>query len=338
MLRRVALEARLDEAFAKRLTLLVADAGFGKSTLLGSWAADVECAWYTASAKDASLSWLERGLARALATRLPEAAAIVEAANEFANAASDAVLHADAFVALLCEQLSDALAHDLVLVLDDAHELSRSEASSRLVESLTRQAPPSLHVVLASRSAPPFPIERLRAQGEVLEFSSADLALTVAEIERLVHASVGESEAQLAAELHELTGGWPALVRLALEALAGAPVADRARALDALRGPESRVFMYLAEEVFAGEPPVVRDLIRTVAVLESFTPELCAALGIDAAADTIRDLEHRGLFVERHAGGYALHSLARDFALRAWPLSSSETLAVRRRAASWLAC
>src|SRR5918995_3662096 len=336
MLRRRALEDRLDGAFAKRLTTVVAGAGFGKSTLLVAWADDLECAWYSVTPKDTALPGLERGIARAVATRVPEPALAVEAADAVGGAFQDELLHADSFVALLCEALAGSLTHDLVLVLDDVHELTPSRAAVGLIESLCRQAPTTLHVVLASRSTPPFAIERLRAQGEVLEVSSAELAFTEQEVDRLLTAAIGRGDPRLASVLHELTGGWPALVRLTLEALGTASLADRASTLDALRQPGGAVFAYLAEEVFEHEPAVVRELVRIVALLESFIPELCEELGINGAAETIDDLARRGLFVERHQEGYTLHSLARGFALRAWPLTSGETAAVRRRAARWL--
>lgn len=336
MLRRDALEDRLDEAFAKRLTAVVAGAGFGKSTLLAAWAADLECAWYSLTAKDTALPWLERGIVRAIAARIPAAATAAEVATVLGGAARDELLHADAFVAVLCDALDDALTHDLVLVLDDVHELATSPAAIGLVESLCRHAPATLHVVLASRSSPPFPIERLRAQNQVLELSSRELAFTEEEIDRLLAASVGEGRPELARRVYELTSGWPALVRLAVETLKLVPRAEGARTLDELRRPGSTVFGYLAEEVFRGEPERVRELVRTVALLERFTPDLCEELGIDRAAETIDDLGRRALFIERHDTTFALHSLVRDFALRAWPLQSSEAAAVLRRAARWL--
>ena len=70
-LRRPALERRLDEAFARRVTTLTADAGFGKSTLLAAWTEDVECIWYTAGANDAALPPLTQGIADAIRSSLP---------------------------------------------------------------------------------------------------------------------------------------------------------------------------------------------------------------------------------------------------------------------------
>ena len=107
-------------------------------------------------------------------------------------------------------------------MLDDVHELA-SAASARFLESLCRQAPATLHLVLASRAEPPFAVDRLRGQGQVLELSAADLAFDPAEIESLLGARLGNGDAELAAALHELTGGWPALVRLAVATLAAFP-------------------------------------------------------------------------------------------------------------------
>lgn len=336
MSRRAALENRLDEAFGKRLTTVVAGAGFGKSTLLAAWAADLECAWYGATPKDTALPWLERGIAKAIATRVPATATAADAAIALGGAAHNELVHADAFVALVCEALNAARGHDLVLVLDDVHELTGSPAAVRLVESLCRHAPATLHIVLASRSSPPFSIERLRAQGQVLELSSRDLAFTHEEIDSLLASSLGEHAREHSTALHELTGGWPALVRLALEALKLAPRGDRMHTLDDLRRPGGTVFAYLAEELFDGEPAHVRELVRTVALFERFTPEMCEALGFDRAAETIDDLAARGLFVERHGAAYALHSLVRDFALDAWPLHDGKAADTRCRAARWL--
>ena len=261
---------------------------------------------------------------------------LAEAANALGAAAEDELSQADAFAALVSEVLADVLEYDFVLVLDDVHELTPSKAAIRLVESLCRQAPATLHVVLASRSTPPFAIERLRAEGELLELSAADLAFAKEEIAHVVAAVSGEADPELAAALHELTGGWPALVRLALEALRTAPAGDRVRTVDTLRRPGGSVFAYLAVEVFGHEPPAVRDLVRTAALLDSFTPELCEALGLQGSAEAIHDLARRAFFIERRDGGYALHSLARDFALHAWPFAAGEAAALRRRAARWL--
>src|SRR5688500_4000786 len=193
-LRRPRLEDRLDEAFGKRLTTVVAGAGFGKSTLLGLWAADVECAWYTLTPADADLPTLARGLATAVRRRVR----LPPDPDPSSSLGGDEVAHAEAFAGALCQALEEHLEHDLVLVLDDVHELDATSGSVRLIESICRQAPPALHVVLASRAAPPFPIQRLRGQGAVLELDGAALAFSRDETAHALEAALGAGAERLA--------------------------------------------------------------------------------------------------------------------------------------------
>jgi len=331
--------ARLGEALERRLTIVVADAGFGKSTLLSAWAAGINCAWYSASPEDESLAVFTRGIVDTLRLRVPQVpteigGAVVSAAGPDAEA--DDRARAQGVAALVSEALQAQLRRDLVLVVDDVHELSGSPGAMQLIESLCRQAPTRLHVVLASRFEPSFPIERLRGQGQVLELSSSDLAFDVDETAELLGALTGDDDAQTAAELQRATGGWPAAVRLAVETLRGVPPAGRREALDRIRRPGGPLFAYLASEVFANEAPGVEEVVRVVAPLERFTPELCEALGVDRPAEILGSLARRGLFVELHghtAGWYSLGAPVREFALA--QLRPDEARELRMRAARW---
>ena len=240
--------------------------------------------------------------------------------------------------ALACESLQSQLTRDLVLVVDDVHELAGSPGAMQLIESLCRQAPAYLHVVLASRFEPSFPIERLRGQGQVLELSGSDLAFDVCETVELLEAVTGESDAETAEELQRATGGWPAAVRLAVETLRGVPVSGRRAALERIRRPGGPLFAYLASEVFATEPPGVAELVRIVAPLDRFTPELCAALGIERPREILDSLARRGLFVELHghtAGWYSLGAPVREYALANLVPNEEDARGLRMRAAKW---
>jgi DNA-binding SARP family transcriptional activator len=311
------LERRLDEIFGKRLATVVAGAGYGKSTLLAAWCSDVDSAWYTVSPRDESVDRLAGGLGDAVHARLPALAASMGDA-----AASDAE-RADGLAGLLCERLENVLAHDLVLVLDDMHELEPGTGGARLVESLCRQAPPLLHLVLASRVPPPFPVQRLRGRGEVLELTSDELAFTPDEVVAL---AAGLIEADAAVRLHEATGGWPAAVRLAL--------AGREATLEKLARPEGPLYGYLAEEIFARAAPDLRELLRRTSILERLSAPLCDSIGLSNADATLSELVRRGLAVER-SGWLAVHSLVREFAAGAWPLRDDEAHDVRRAAGQW---
>ena len=341
LLRRERLLERLVRALDVRLTSIVAGAGYGKSTLLAGFVAGRPCAWYGCSSEDASLAVLARGVVDALRLRVPAlpldlAGALTATGGP--GAERDEPARARGVAALVSEALQAQLRRDLLLVLDDLQELNGATGALQLVESLCRQAPSRLHVVLASRAELPFPVERLRGQGHVLEITGSDLAFDVAETNELLTGLLGADDAELAEELHRATGGWPAAVRLAAEALRGAAPEDRRPALERVRGSRGPLFAYLAAEVFANEPPEVADLVQTVAPLERFTPELCEWLGVANSAEVLGSLARRGLFVELHGHTGAWYSLGepvRDFALAELAIDGTGAREVRMRAARW---
>jgi DNA-binding SARP family transcriptional activator/tetratricopeptide (TPR) repeat protein len=332
LLRRPALEERLDESFGKRLTLLVAGAGYGKTTLLASWTEDLRAAWHTVSAKDRQLTVLAANIADAVRPHVGEpepelVAALAGGQNDLA--------HAEVLAAHLSEAFAGSLSHDLILVLDDAHEASSSNASLRLLESLCRQAPATFHLVLASRTDLGLRIDRLRGQGQVLELGSPELALTSEDVAELSYETLA-SDRELADRIHEVTGGWTAGVRLAIETLVHVADTERAAALDRLAAPGTVLYSYLANEVIAQEPAAVQDLLRAVAPLDWLTVGLCDALGIREAGQVLDGLQRRGLFVRRQGDLFVLHELVRDFIRARWPLREEEKQSVHARAAHWL--
>jgi ATP/maltotriose-dependent transcriptional regulator MalT/DNA-binding SARP family transcriptional activator len=335
------LRRRLDEVGSRRLTTVVAGAGFGKSTLLAAWAARVHSAWYSLQPEDASLPTFLRGLVDALRLRLPDLPD--ELGTVLASSLgpdTDELARADGVAAELGEALELRLDHDLVLVLDDVHELPAGGPPARLVEGLARHAPVLFHLVLSSRVEPPFPIQRLRGRGQVLELDGALLALGQEETGELLAAVLGADGRELSEPLHRMTGGWPAATCLAAESLRLQRPRERASSLAALRRPGGLLFAYLAEEVLAGEDPVLRALVRRVAPLRRFTAELCRAIDVDADPEMLARLARRGLFLQPRStveGWFVLNELVREVALASMPLEPGELRALHRRVAAWLA-
>jgi ATP/maltotriose-dependent transcriptional regulator MalT len=337
------LEERLDNALDRRLAVVVAGAGYGKTTLLSAWGVRHRAAWYTLAAEDGELTTLMRGLVSALRLRVPDLPRGLVAATQSPSGPRPdpgELVRADAFAALVCSALQELRTRGLLLVLDDLQELGSDGAAISLVESLVRHAPPVLHLVLASRSEPPFPIERLRGQGQVVELTARDLAFSLEETTTLSEEALGADSERVVRDLQTATAGWPAAVRLALEGLRAVPTADRSRTLARLQRPGSPLFAYLAGEVVEREPSEVQELVRTVAPIGRFTAELCEVLGIRGAADALASLERRGLFIEPDsgdAGWYVLNALTREFALERMMLPDDELESLRLRAAEWLA-
>ena len=310
---RPALEQRLDDALgARRLTCVVAGPGFGKTTLLSHWAETTPhamSAWHGMTAGDRTLSALVRAVTDALrlcVPGLPTDLVTAVSGPRGPDTGTDEAGRAQAYAGRICAAVAEAHPRPIVLVLDDV-EMLDSAPSVAFLAALCRQASPPLHIVVASRGDTPFAVARLRGQGLLAELSAADLAFTAGEtaevLEGALTAAPGDADAaRLAAELHAVTAGWPAAVRLASEALARVEPAGRGAALDRLRRPGGVVHDYLADEVIAGEPPPRRDLLVRLAVLDRFTPDLAEALAPgDPAA--LGGLVRRGMVVDAPGRG-----------------------------------
>ncbi len=301
------LEARLAAGADRRLTVIVAGAGFGKSTLASRTARSRSAAWYTVDASDAHLGTFASGVVAALRRLVPQLAE--DLATPIASAVdpadeADAQHRGQAAATLVADALQDVLVDDVLLVLDDCQEIDGATGSWRFVEALVRFAPANLHLLLVSRNDPPFGVERLRAQGEVSDLGGSSLAFTVAEIETLVtsllpdDAVPRDATPDAAARIFTATDGWPAAVRLTIEALRAAPQGGREAVLDRLQRPEGPLFAYLAEEVVARATEPIRHALARAVHFERFSGPLLEAVGIDDATAVLDGLARRGLFLQ----------------------------------------
>ncbi|MGH2749454.1 MAG: BTAD domain-containing putative transcriptional regulator [Actinomycetota bacterium] len=340
VLDRPRLDDLLHEVTTRRLTTVIADAGFGKSTLLSAWSSTVTPAWYTVTREDRSLPSFALGLLAALRLRVPDlpgeiAAGMVGSSGP--DSGTDDGGRAQAFAAVLSEMLYHQLKRDLVLILDDFHELDSDGPSVRVIDELCRQAPSTLHLVLAGRNELPFPIERLRGQGQVLEVTGAELSFSSEETGALLRSALEEPAEGLGPELQRMTGGWPAAVRLTLESLKTSPVEERSSRLARVAARGGPLYTYLAREIFEGESPEVRKLVREMAALDRFTAGVCEELGIRNAAELLTVLARRGLFVEPsgHEEWFRLNAPLGQFAREELPMGTDERRWVHRTAARW---
>ena len=325
------LERRLDEAAAYRLTSVVAGAGYGKSTHVALKAREHDWAWYTVDAADRAPTAIARGITSALSARVGELAV------PFGGVGDEAAL-ADAQAAGIASALDDAAIDELVLVVDDVHELGRDSGAGAVLEGLVRYAPPGFHLVLCSRDDPPFRVSRLRGQGQVIDIGATDLAFTGEEVRAFMASRLDSGADEIAGPLHMVSGGWPAAIQLAAEVLQSTPADARTHVLESLAARRGPLFSYLAEEVFGREPAEVQELLAVLAELGSATPELLEALGLDEAAETLAALARRGLVVAPPPGsaaGYTLHALVREFSQTSWGATASRSRDLHRRAAEW---
>jgi len=309
-----------------RLTVVVAPAGWGKTSLLTGWASDPDeqrrIAWVSLDERDDEPVRFWRYVLTALCG----------ASDELSDGplrALDAVGVPPVDLALpmlLNELAASTMRH--VLVLDDYHVLT-DPTIHEAVEFLLSYLPTSLRLVIAGRADPPLPVARLRARGELTEIRPPQLRFRPDEAAVLVSTVSGHDlDGAATAQLWERTEGWAAGLQLAALALR----ADPAK----LHGDDRHLLDYFAAEVLPGLDPRQRDLLVRCAPLGRLSGPLCdAALQVTGSAVVLADLVRADLFVaalddEQH--WYRCHHLLREALTHEATTDPREVL---DRAAAW---
>jgi LuxR family maltose regulon positive regulatory protein len=302
------LTQRLDYARERKLSAVIAPAGWGKTTLLASWARQADQAgsvgWFSIDDGDDEPVRFWTYALSALATVAPELTG--EALSALGAPGLDPL---DVALTALLNSLA-ASADRKVLVLDDYHLLT-DPAIHESVEFLLGYLPPSLHLVIASRADPSLPLARMRARGSLTEIRVDDLRCTPDEASRLVTA-VADVPAGTAGGLAERTEGWPAGLQLAALTLRGS--VDPALTSASIRGDQRHILDYFAAEVLTDLDDDQRDLLVRCSVFERLSGSLCdAALETTGSATVLEQLDRADLFVTALGEGwYRCHRLFRD--------------------------
>lgn len=282
--------AELEAAVAgHRVAAVVAPAGFGKTTLVASWAAQTgdPVAWLTLDAADEDPARLVRGLEAAVALALPpdDRAALRRTAAEADPGARGQL---DALLVALGERQAP-----LVLVVDDVHEVHGTTARD-VLSRLVRYAPASLRLVLVARADPGVPLQRLRVDGDLGEVRAVSLALGADEVVRVAAAAGVTLDRAGGEQLRALTDGWAVAVRMVLLGLATGP--DLAQRLRTVPSSVVPVADYVVDEVLAGLPAVLAAFVLLATVDDVVDPGLAEAL-VPGGAALLDDCVARGLFL-----------------------------------------
>jgi LuxR family maltose regulon positive regulatory protein len=330
------LAAALDEGLARRLILVCAPAGFGKSALLAHWApsGDRPVAWLSLDAADNDPARFWRHVVAALDRARP---GIGERVGPLLG--PPAPRSYGGLVAALINELAIQPGDgEVLLVLDDYHLLGAEQVHAPL-EFLLEHQPPGLHLVLASRSDPPLPLARLRAGRQLAELRAGDLRFTGEEAGSLLAGAIGaDLPADALTALAARTEGWAAGLQLAALSLRGQ--ADPAGFVAAFSGTHRYVLDYLAEEVLEGQSEQVREFLLQTSVLERLSAGLCDAVtGRSGSQAMLEQVERANLFLvplDEVRGWWRYHQLFADLLrARLRQQRPSQVPALHRAAATW---
>ena len=322
----------IDEAVAAPLTLVVAPAGAGKTSLVAGWATESTrpTGWLSLDDGDRDAAHLWRGVIAGLDPLAPGCGRRALTALRGPGTVTRAV-------ALLLDDLDESSCADAVLVVDDLHLV---DADPVVVDSLAMflaHLPRWLHAVGVSRRDLALPLDRLRARGQLREIRFPELRFSTEEAGDLLTRlapSLVEDQVDLAVERAD---GWAASLQLAALGARTAAATDPPAATGA--DDVALVQDYIVNEVLAAEDPEVVDALADLAVVDRVNPSLGRALtGRQDANEVLRHAEQRGLFVTRlpSPGWYEIHALVRAALIAEAEARSPGRLAERHvRAARW---
>ena len=273
---------RMNEGFpsGRKLTLISASAGFGKTTLVSEWLAGCErsVAWLSLDEGDNDptrfLTYLVAAL-QTLALSKVEGIAANIGAGVLGALQSPQPPPTESILTALLNEIA-AIPDNFVLVLDDYHVIDAKPVENALA-FLLEHLPPQMHLVIATREDPHLPLARLRARGQLTELRAADLRFTPAEAAEFLNQMMGLnlSEEDIAA-LETRTEGWIAGLQLAAISMQGHQ--DATSFIQSFTGSHHFVLDYLLEEVLQQRSESIQTFLLRTSILDRLCGPLCDAV------------------------------------------------------------
>jgi LuxR family maltose regulon positive regulatory protein len=277
----------------RKLTLISAPAGFGKTTLVSEWVAGSErpVAWVSLDEGDNDPA---RFLAYIIAALRSIEANIGKGVSSALQSPQPPPI--EAILTTLINEIA-AVPDRVVLVFDDYHLIEAPPIHDALTFLLTH-LPPQMHLVIATRDDPILlPLARLRARGQLTELRATDLRFTYSEAAEFLNQVMGlDLSVEDIAALETRTEGWIAGLQLAALSMQGHE--DATSLIRSFTGSHRYVLDYLVEEVLEQQSESVQTFLLHTAILDRLTGSLCDALtGKDTGRATLEMLERANLFI-----------------------------------------
>lgn len=316
---------RLNEGLTscRKLTLISAPAGFGKSTLVSEWVAALSTsALPLGEGLGVRVAWLSLDEGDNDPTRF--LTCLIVALQTIAANIGKGMLGVlqdpqppsiESMLTTLLNEIA-TLPNSFILVLDDYHTLDAKSIDDALA-FLLEHLPPQMHLVIATREDPHLPLARLRARDQLTELRAADLRFTSAEAAEFLNQMMGlDLSAGDIAALETRTEGWIAGLQLAAISMQGHQ--DTPSFIKSFTGSHHFVLDYLVEEVLQRQKPSLQTFLLRTSILDRMCGPLCDAVLLDpsfSGQETLEYLEHANLFIvplDNERRWYRYHHLFAD--------------------------
>ncbi len=326
---------RLNTGIEGKLILISAPAGFGKTTLVTTWIAGIErkVAWLSLDEGDNdSALWFEYLIA-ALREIKPKIGA---SALRLFRSSQEPTLAKNVLTDLINEVCS--VPFHFMLVLDDYHVIKNKDIHNAM-DFLLENLPQNMHLVILTRSDPPFHLSYLRGRAQLTELRAVDLRFTTQEVgdflNRVMNLNLSQEEV---ASLDARSEGWIAGLQMAAISLKGRT--DTAQFIAAFSGSNRNIMDYLFEEVFDRQPEDVQSFLLQTSILEQLTGPLCDAVtGRNNSQAILETMKKANLFIlslDDDGRWYRYHPLFADLLFHSLKNSQPSSIHVLyERASLW---
>ncbi len=354
------------QGFTRKLTLISAPAGFGKTTLLSEWVHALDgvtsgaaggetlpfqVAWFSLadSDNDPARFWVYF-VAALQATQVREnnggkiGEGILGAFQSLETALAASASRSDekwveSLLTIMINEIADS-PQRFVLILDD-YQLIEAQPIHNALDFLLDHLPSNMHLVIASRSDPPLHLARLRGRGQLKELRLNDLRFTVDEAAEFLNRFTGlKLTADDVSALASRTEGWIAGLQMAAVSMQGWDAAQAGNFIHAFTGSNRYILDYLVEEVLEQRPQGTKDFLLQTSILERLSSPLCDALtGQSNGQKTLGQLEQANLFIaplDEGRSWYRYHRLFADLLRQRLQQTYPDKVpTLHRRASAW---
>jgi LuxR family transcriptional regulator, maltose regulon positive regulatory protein len=327
LLERPRLTEKLRGNLNSPVTMVAADAGCGKTTLIADFVRNQSrpVVWYQLDHTDADPFVFLGYTAQGIKNVVPEFGDTILPYLSEAN--EDLARYPERAVDLLLNEILQTVEQPFILVLDDYHHIGRDTVVHALVDRLLQYSSDMLHLIITTRDLPPLAIMRRRSQSAALVITRDDLLFTDDEVRELFSRTLNvELKDEEIAEYRNRTHGWITALQLVRQVAEQEIHSDKgALSLDLheiLRQSEKDIFDYFAEEVFAREPEETQNLMLHLSLLETMPLDICSRLFRDMrCSSALPELAQKNVFLTAVGEGnlaeeYRFHPLFRGFLQR----------------------
>lgn len=334
LVHRPALFEKFNQGLERKLILVSASAGFGKTTAISDWIKKekIQTAWYSIDDKDNDFAVFLSYIIYSLQTLNKD---FGESALKLLQ--SPTLPNSESIINLLINEIIE-LKINLLLVFDDFHLINNQEII-KAVSYFLEYIPGNIHLALLSRSDPNLPIAKLRSQNQLVELRSSDLSFATNDIAVLFNKTLKlKLKMDDIKSLEKKTEGWIAGLQLTAMSIQGSD--DASSFINNLAGNNRYIMDYLLEEVIRVQSDEINEFLLKTSLFEQFSASLCnSVLEKEDSQVILEKLEHNNMFVfplDSERRWYRYHHLFSDLLKQRLTFNNNSLIKeLHKRACIW---